>query len=121
ASFPQRGLRANAALFHYDYNDMQLDTLPAGAPAGAYLIVINAAQATIQGSDVEVLFRPVGNLDVSLGTTVWFTAEFDDFVSVDPNNTTTDPDRSGDRLPQSPELSLNLGLDYKDIIQQFLN
>lgn len=112
ATFPQQNLRINTAAFHYDFDDMQLDTLPAGAPTGTYPIVINAAKATIQGADIDILYSPVRNLDLLLGATTLFNAHFDDFSSIDPNNPTTNPDRSGKRLPQAPNLSLNLGADY---------
>lgn len=111
-TFPQQSLRTNVAVFHYDYDDMQLDTLPVGAPTGTYPIVINAAKATIEGADIDVLYSPVRNLDLSLGATTLFNAHFDQFIAVDPNNPATNPDRSGKRLPQAPNLSLNLGADY---------
>ncbi|WP_272902037.1 TonB-dependent receptor domain-containing protein [Candidatus Reidiella endopervernicosa] len=39
-------------------------------------------------------------------------AHYDAFSTVDPNNPLDDPDRSGDPLPDSPNLALNLGLSY---------
>jgi iron complex outermembrane recepter protein len=40
-------------------------------------------------------------------------ARFRRFDSVDPNNPGVDPDRSGNRLPQAPDLSANLGAAYR--------
>lgn len=111
-TFPQQHLRVNTALFHYDYENMQLDTPPTGAPAGTFPIVINAAKATIDGADFDVLFEPSHNVDLSLGATALFTARFDQFVSLDPNNPTSNPDHAGQRLPQAPDLSLRLGAGY---------
>lgn len=82
ASFPDPALRMNAAVFHYDYDDMQLDSLPVCAPAGTYPIVINAGQATLQGADIEVLFRPRWNVELSTGATALFTAKFDEIVNM---------------------------------------
>ncbi|HHJ13828.1 MAG TPA: TonB-dependent receptor [Gammaproteobacteria bacterium] len=104
------GLRA--ALFYYDYRDMQLRTPPPDASEGSFPRVINAAESVIQGLDLEADYRPLPGLSLSLGTTL-LDARFEEFVSVDPNNPDRDPDRSGDPLPQAPALSLNLGLDYR--------
>src|SRR5690606_35667968 len=47
-------LRVNGALFHYDYRDMQLDTPPSDAALGTFPIVINAAEASLTGLDVDI-------------------------------------------------------------------
>ena len=101
----------NGSLFYYDYDDIQLLTLPVGAPVGAYPIVINAAKATVKGMDLDGWLKPTPRLTLSLGLTL-LDARFDDFVAIDPNNPTDDPDRSGDKLPQAPDVSLNLGARY---------
>ncbi|HEY8554523.1 MAG TPA: TonB-dependent receptor [Burkholderiales bacterium] len=104
-------LRVNAALFDYDYRDMQLDTPPADAALGTFPIVINAAEASLRGVDFEVTAALRSGSFVSLGA-VWLDAVFDDFVSVDPNNPAIDPDRSGNRLPQAPRLSANARFEH---------
>lgn len=111
-TFPQRRLRTNAALFYYDYEDMQLNTPPSGAPVGTFPIVINAAKASVRGAEIDVLFQPRWNLDLSLAVTL-LDAQFEDFDSVDPNNPTDDPDRTGNALPQAPEVSLSLGAAHR--------
>jgi iron complex outermembrane recepter protein len=111
-TLPRHGLRVNASLFHYDYDDMQLNTPPTDAPVGAFPRVINAAESSVDGVDVEVLLRPgAGNFGLAFGATL-LEAQFDEFVSIDPNNPTVDPDRAGNRMPQAPEASLNLRADY---------
>ena len=112
ATFPARRLRINAALFYYDYKDMQLNTLPPDAPAGSFPSVMNAAESSIRGADLELLLQPKWNLDLGLGATL-LDARFDRFASVDRNNPGVDPDRAGGPLPQAPEISLNLRAAYR--------
>lgn len=107
-----RRLRLNGAVFHYDYDDMQLDTPPAGAPVGTAPLVINAAKSTICGADLEWLLQPTARWLLSLQATTLFTARFDEFESVDLNNPTVDPNRSGNTLPQAPELSFNARAEH---------
>lgn len=111
-TFPQRRLRLNAALFHYDYRDMQLTTLPPDAPAGSFPSVMNAAESTIRGLDLDLLYQPRWDTDLTLGATL-LDARFDDFSSVDRNNPAVDGDRADNRLPQAPEISLNLRMDRR--------
>ncbi|MCA1804749.1 MAG: TonB-dependent receptor, partial [Xanthomonadaceae bacterium] len=112
ATFPRQRLRLNAALFYYDYRDMQLNTPPAGAPIETFPIVINAARATLQGADIELQYQPRWNLGLSMGLAL-LDARFDEFTSVDLNNPMDDPDRAGNRLPQAPRTSINLGAEYR--------
>lgn len=104
-------LQFNAAFFYYNYQDMQLRTPPADASKGAFPIVINAAKSVIRGIDIDARYQPTWNLVLSLNATL-MDARFEDFVSKDPNNPGENPDRSGDPLPQAPELSLNASSDY---------
>jgi iron complex outermembrane receptor protein len=109
--WPALDLYADVALFHYDYRDMQLRTPPANAPVGTFPSVINAARATVRGVDFSARYRPGRGLGVGLGVSL-LDARFDDFVSRDPNRPTLDPDHAGERLPQAPEVSLNISMDY---------
>jgi iron complex outermembrane receptor protein len=105
-------VRINAALFHYDYEDLQLNTPPTGAPVGTFPRVINAAKAIVRGADLELLIRPLGSaFTLSFGATL-LDGEFDEFVSLDPNNPGVNPDRAGNRLPQAPEVSANVRGEY---------
>ncbi len=101
----------NAALFYYDYKDMQLRTPPRDTPIGTGPIVINAARSIIKGLDLEARLQPAWNLEFSLSATLLDT-KFTDFVSVDRNNPGEDPNRAGNPLPQAPNLSINLGTHY---------
>lgn len=107
----------NAALFRYDYDDMQLLTPPAGAPTGTFPMVINAAEACIQGLDIEARYRPAWNYGFSAGVAL-LDARFDRFVSQDPNNPTADPDHAGDPLPQAPKVNVNVSAHYSWPLEQ---
>lgn len=109
---PDHRSRFNLALFHYDYRDLQLDTLPSGAPLGTFRRVINAARATMTGVELDVLRAVTPALDLRFGAT-FMDGRFEDFESLDPNNPGVDPDRSGKRLPQAPDISLNAGFNYR--------
>ncbi|HEB86922.1 MAG TPA: TonB-dependent receptor [Gammaproteobacteria bacterium] len=111
STLPKQHLLLDVALFYYDYDNMQLRTPPRNAPVGTYPIVINAAKSIIKGLDLEARFQPMWNLGFSLAATL-LNAKFADFVSVDPNNPGDNPDRSGNPLPQAPDISLNLATDY---------
>ncbi len=108
--------RINSAFFYYDYEDLQLNTIPPGSSAGTFQIVINAAAATITGWEADATFVPIDNLELNVGVQL-LDAEFDSFVATSPNNRAAgDIDRSGDRLPRAPERSINLGAQYTWLI-----
>jgi iron complex outermembrane receptor protein len=106
-----RQLSINAALFYYDYTNIQLSTLPPNAPAGTLPLIGNAPSATVRGAEVQASYRAQWNLGFSLGAT-FLDARFRKFVSVDPNNPTDDSNRAGDPLPLAPHASLVLASDY---------
>src|SRR5690606_5804412 len=111
ASLAGGRLRVNAAVFHYDYRDMQLDTPPSDAALGTFPIVINAAEASLTGLDAEVALALRTGSVLSIGAE-WLDATFDEFVSADPNNPDVEPDRAGNRLPHAPRLSANARFEH---------
>lgn len=111
-TLPATRIRLNGALFHYNYKDIQLLTLPSTSPPGTLPIVANAARATIQGVDLQAWFMPARSLELSAGVTL-LDAQFDEFDSIDPNNPANNPDRSGGALPQAPKVSVILGAEYR--------
>lgn len=111
-TLPSKKLRINAALFYYDYKDIQLLTLPPGAAPGTLPIIDNATSASIRGLDLQAWYQPRWNLGFTAGATL-LDARFEEFDSIDPNNPAKNPDRSGDPLPQAPNVSLVLGGEYR--------
>jgi iron complex outermembrane receptor protein len=107
AAFLDERVRLATSAFYYDYEDLQILTLPPGASAAAYPVVENAAAATIWGVETDLRARPTDGLDLHAGL-AYLDARFDEFVSVDPNVPTDDPDRGGERLPHAPRWSVVL-------------
>jgi iron complex outermembrane receptor protein len=119
--------RINAAAFHNDYTDIQVQTFGA---AGAELR--NAAEATITGFEGEGLLLLTDNfeLNFALGT---LDAEFDSFIFVPPaqpvppvgfpppNENPAQPpatpptpvDYAGNRLSRAPELTFAIGAQQR--------
>jgi iron complex outermembrane receptor protein len=96
-----RRLRANAAVFRSDYDDIQLVVYQSGAP-----ITQNAASADIWGFELEVTALPIESLE--LGASAGYTNA--EYQSVAPLNPTVAADQQvqiTSALPNTPEWSLN--------------
>ena len=111
-TLPRANLRINAALFYYDYADMQLFTLPPDSPMGGLPVIANAARASIYGADLALWYTPVPNLALHASATL-LDAQFDEFDSIDFNNPGANPDHAGDPLPNAPDLSAVVGASYR--------
>lgn len=98
-------LRVNGALFYYDYTGLQDRVL---LPTGSQLR--NAAEATIQGAEIEFSVRPVSGLTFN-GSFSLLDAKYDKFPNaVSPAGPAVDA--SGNRLAYSPEWKLDFGAQY---------
>lgn len=98
----------NATAFYYDYTDLQLAQI-----TGLVNRITNAAAAEVKGVEVELAWEATDNLSLN-GSLSWLDAVFDSFDTLD----TLDPakgvqDLSGNRLPNAPEWSANLGIAYR--------
>jgi iron complex outermembrane receptor protein len=94
-------LRVNLAAFHIDHEDLQVSQL---VPL-CCVVIGNAAQAEIDGVELEVVARPVPGLDLN-GSYSWLDAKFVDFASG------ATADNSGNTLPRAPKHKVNLGAQY---------
>lgn len=102
----------NAAAFIYDYSDLQLLTIPPGAPAGTFQIVINAGEATIKGAELDLSLSATKNVDFNFSMAL-LDAQYDSFVATNPNvPDQLDVNRQGERLPRAPEFSFAAGAQY---------
>ena len=119
--------RINAAAFHNDYTDIQVQTFGA---AGAELR--NAAEATITGLEVEGLLLLTDNFELNFAFGM-LDAEFDSFLYVPPaqpvppvgfpppNENPAQPpaapptpvDYAGNRLSRAPELTFAIGAQQR--------
>ena len=104
----QGKLRTNLALFYYDYQDLQVsDFTKAGS-----LTISNAADATIQGIEIENQWMPTYNLLFALNY-AFLDATYDDYFipeATDENDVVTRSaqDNSGDRLIATPRHKINV-------------
>jgi iron complex outermembrane receptor protein len=99
----ERRLAVNLALFRGDYTDLQV--LRLGADGGLPVVIIdNAAEARIDGFELELTARPTSGLRIDLGV-----------GHLDGRYERLDPSVSGftlsDELPKTPEWTVNLGLE----------
>ena len=97
-----RILRVNAAIFHYDYDDLQiLSFLSPGV-----IDISNAADARVNGAELEAQFRPTRWLKLD-GNFAYLDARYRKFTNaIRPGNIAFDA--SGNRLNLSPEFSYSL-------------
>jgi len=95
---------ANAALFHTDWDNLQMD-VPAGM-AGLYYID-NAGKAWSQGAEIELTVRPADGFSIFGGVGL-LSSEFR------PGSSSGEADVSGKELPFAPETTWNAGTEYSE-------
>jgi iron complex outermembrane recepter protein len=100
ADFLDRMARLNAAVYYVDYTDLQVFfTLPSGLG----IVIDNAAEATIQGVELELFLSPIDGLDIS-ASYAYLDTEIEEFKE--------NPDNEGNQLARSPEHSASLSAQY---------
>ncbi len=104
-------LRANLALYYYDYKDLQVT---ARDPLGPGYILQNAANATLYGGELETTLVPTDYFRVNTAI-AYSNAEYDDFPLAqifiprpEGGNIVTTADVSGNRLPRAPRWTFNV-------------
>jgi len=95
-------LRVNAALFQYEYTDLQV---LAEDPTSLAAVILNAGGATGTGLELDVVYLASENLRLS-ASMAWLEAEYDEFRISD------SVDLKGQELTRAPTFSGSLGLDY---------
>jgi len=106
-------LRVNAALFDIKYDQLQL-SYTSRTPAGVLTtITTNAAKAKSQGFELDLVAKPTSNFQVSGGLQI-LRARFDEYLTINPLQPALGIiDRSGNPLLRAPDLTFNLGLQYR--------
>jgi iron complex outermembrane receptor protein len=100
-------VRLNGSVFHYDYRDLQVQRI-----LNASAVVVNAANARVNGVEGEFTLRPVSNFEIS-GNASWLDAKFTKFASEDSARPALGLiNLAGNRLPQAPEYLANLAAQY---------
>lgn len=100
-----RRVRFNAAVFHYDYSDLQVQAFITPGVAD----ITNAANASVDGVEVELTAKPVRSLEIG-GTIAYLDARYSEYLAAPVGTTTIDA--SGNRLNSAPELSYSVFGQY---------
>jgi len=113
-----RRFSVNAAVFHYDTSDLQVQALNS---LTNLIELRNAAKVKSDGVDLEVAYTPVDDFNLRLGMS-YLKAEFSRFPNAqvflpvpnsDGRNASAIVDVTGKRNVRSPERTVNLAADYR--------
>lgn len=100
-------VNANAAVFHIDWQDMQLNVPNPQVPAQFYVANVGAAQST--GVEFDVHARPAASLDV-FGVLGYTRARFGE------GSVSSGADVAQNELPTTPEYTATVGAQYSHAI-----
>ena len=100
-------LRLNAAVFHYDYEDLQIFSTVRTSSGDNSSILDNISKARVDGLDVDVAWQPMTDLTLGLALG-YLDGEYQDFIS-------EGRDFSGLDLVNAPELTVTgrIGYDWR--------
>ncbi|MEE4453061.1 TonB-dependent receptor [Novosphingobium resinovorum] len=109
-------LRLNVAGFYYDYTNIQVQVIPAGATSAGVVQTTNAAAATIKGIETDFEWRPFGGFALS-GGAAYIHGRYDDFQNtVSYGNSAgvvvAPYDASGNPTVRPPKFTGNLTASY---------
>lgn len=104
-------MRLNGAMFYSDYQDMQV-TVQRAVAAGVASQVLNAADATVQGFELEAITKLTRNFSInaSLG---FVDASFDSVEYFNPNTQQIEDVSNLWSFANTPETSANIGFMYE--------
>lgn len=107
-------VRLNASAFYYDYQDLQVSISTPGGNT-----VLNAAEATMSGGEVELLAAVTNNLTLNAGLSLLDT-EYETFAngpSLSPTgfgaNVQIAADLAGNEVPRSPGSTFSFGASHE--------
>lgn len=114
-----RRVRFNAAAYYYDYQDIQLASYFNGT-----LAITNAAKAKVYGFDADITAKPVKNLTLTAGLS-YIHARLGDYPNAQiftplpaGGNALSIGSAKGNRLPMTPDWTLDLGAEYVIPLEQ---
>jgi iron complex outermembrane receptor protein len=101
-------LMLNAAIFYYDYTDLQLSQ-----QVGLAQQITNAAAARIKGAEIETAWQPDAHWTVNASLSL-LDAKYLSFLNVDPLEPQLGvQDLAGHALNDAPKESINFGVAYR--------
>lgn len=95
-----RKVTLNGSLFYYDFSDQQFLNV---AGIGQQQLV-NAGESSVMGLELETIYRPTANLQISAGLGL-LDSEYEDL-------NLNGEDLSGNELIEAPEHTFNIAVDY---------
>lgn len=110
-------VRLSVGAYHYDYTDMQVFGVVARPGGGFAAGFLNAAEATIDGVDLEVIATPIDGLDIN-ASYGYLDATYGSFLNgdefLDPNvlAPAAATQLEGNTLQRAPRDTLNIGAQY---------
>jgi len=107
-------IRSNLAIYHQDYDDIQRTTAIPDTTGSATIIAVtsNAAEATIEGLDLELTVVPVEGLNISFNY-AYVDTEYDDYLDTTTIGLIGEPtDLSGTKFLWIPEDQLTATVRY---------
>ncbi|WP_159931115.1 TonB-dependent receptor [Oceanicoccus sp. KOV_DT_Chl] len=107
SSWLDNRLQLNAALFYYDYEDLQVNNIE-----GAVVVLRNAGEAQGQGFEFDANWLISENWQLMLSGN-YLDTEFKEFVAAIDNVAT---DLAGDQMPLAPELQFSATLMYDTML-----
>jgi len=97
-------LELNAAVFFYDYEDMQFYGGLFDSPVGVLFGITNVGDAEVMGAEADLWWRPATGLDLRFGIG-WLDTEI--------TNSVVDGVATGSELPNAPEFSFSSMVRYE--------
>jgi iron complex outermembrane receptor protein len=104
-----RTLSIEASAFYYDYKDLQTQTFT-NVGAVSLIKLGNVDTATVKGLDAQLIWLPLQGLSLSAGLGLLDT-ELGSFRTAGPTGVVVVP--KGNKLPNAPEVTANLGARYQ--------
>jgi iron complex outermembrane receptor protein len=101
----EQRLRLNATVYHYDYEDLQVQTII----PGPFIVVTNAAAATIDGVEVEFEAALTDTLRMG-GYVNYFDGTYGEYIAIVDGLTS---DVEGKDLTQAPRWKAGLNVNYE--------
>jgi iron complex outermembrane receptor protein len=105
ATWREGTLRTNAAVFYYDYRDLQVNQF-----SGVTNLVTNAASSRIGGLELQVVAKPSAWLQADFAAAL-LEATYRRYLMMNANDPQATLDLSGNRMPHAPRATLNFGLE----------
>ncbi|MDQ8035950.1 MAG: TonB-dependent receptor [Pedobacter sp.] len=104
-------LNFNANVFHYDYEDMQVNYVVSSA-TGPSSQLKNAAEGSANGAEIEIEALPISNLRIK-GGFGWLATNFDEFLVPNSPPLTGNKNLAGNDFVRSPHFTGVINIDYR--------